>query len=237
MKAFILAFISAVSLSACVTPPPPPTVTPQALPLSTTQQTNLRTLLGLTGSSPFTVVILDADANRSLNAGDIAVMSGGITNGEISRRILNSADINTINTSSHSNTASRMLQLAETKWQQHRPVHYTFTLQRSCFCPPDTRKPIEIRVFNNTIQQATVLPEGTPLPAEYKTRAMTIDELFNVIHKAIDNNAARVDVQYDLQYGYPTTLFIDQDERMADEEVSYNISNFKIASGLKPRQW
>ena len=43
--------------------------------------------------------------------------------------------------------ADRQLKAAEAKWKKKRPEHYSYTLQRSCFCAPDYRKPIEIRVF------------------------------------------------------------------------------------------
>lgn len=243
MKTIIPALLVTVSLSACAAPPaghggnpiPPPL---QTLPLTATQDANLRTLLGLLPSSPFTVAVLDRDASYTLTAGDIAVTRGGITNGEISRRPLNRADVDTINgtASNPLAEAARQLQAAEAKWKQKRPQHYAYTLQRSCFCAPDYRKPIEIRVFKGKVQQASLLPENMPLPAERKAEALTIDGLFRMIHEAINNKAASVTVEYDSAYGYPTSISIDRDQMMADEEIYLSASNFKIASGLKPKQ-
>jgi hypothetical protein len=131
---------------------------------------------------------------------------------------------------------AQLLKAAEAKWQQKRPQHYAYTLQRSCFCTEEYRKPISIRVFNGKVQQATLLPEGKPLPAERKGDALTVEGLFAIIRTAITNKAASIEVKYDPQYGFPTTIAIDQDRRMADEEINITASNFAIASGLKPKQ-
>lgn len=237
MKMLIATMLATLSLSACAATPP--AGTPSGLTLSESQQTNLRTLLNLTPSSPFTVSVLDQNGNQQLNAGDIAVVYGGIANAEVSRRILSRQDIRAINANAHGGTlgeATRKLHAAERKWKHNRPEHYAYTLQRSCFCLPDARKPVEIRVFRNQVKQATVLPEGTPLPANLRDNAMTIDQLFDKIQDAISRNAASVEVSYDAQYGFPTNISIDYDRMMADEELYLSASNFKVASGLKPVQ-
>ncbi|MEB4592501.1 DUF6174 domain-containing protein [Candidatus Thiothrix sp. Deng01] len=236
MKRLLTTVLLAASLSACALPPTPGT-TP-TLTLQDTQLTALRTLMGLMPSSPFTVKVLDQDRSNTLSIGDIAILSGGITAGEISRRTLSASDIQTINANLKPDYGSLAQQLlaVETQWRQKRPSHYAYTLQRSCFCTPEARKPLEIRVFRNTVQQATILPDGKPLPKARKAEALTIDELFEVVRRAINNQAASIDVTYDPLYGFPTTIFIDQDKMIADEEINYAASNFKIASGLKPKQ-
>ena len=94
MKTVITTLLTALTLSACVATPPAP---PQNLRLNASQQTNLRTLLNLTPSSPFSVAVQDKDANQQLSAGDIAILYGGIANAETSRRTLSPADVATIN--------------------------------------------------------------------------------------------------------------------------------------------
>lgn len=132
--------------------------------------------------------------------------------------------------------AARQLNAAQAKWQKKRPQHYAYTLQRSCFCIEEYRKPIEIRVFGNKVQQATLQPEGTPLSAERKSEAMTVEDLFRMIREAIANKSASVTVKYDAIYGFPTSISIDRSLMIADEEIYLSASNFKIASGLKPKQ-
>lgn len=124
---------------------------------------------------------------------------------------------------------AKQLQAAEEKWQQNRPRHYIYTLQRTCFCPREYNNPIEIRVLNGVVQKAMLPREGSPLPSVRMDEALTINNLFDIIHKAVDKKAASIDVKYDWRYGYPSSIAIDWDKMMADEETYFT------ARGLRPR--
>ncbi len=240
MKKIALLTLFTAGLTACVSAGPINVGgNLRALQLNATQQANLRTLMGLTASSPFTIQVLDKDSNSALNAGDLAVMKGGVANREISRRVLTAADVSKINANPNANTGDdfmRRLNAAQAKWRQLRPVHYTYTLQRSCFCTPDVTKPLDIRVYEGVVQQVTIVPDNKPLPKSRRDEAKTIDQLFRLIREAVEQNAASIRVEYDNVYGFPTSISIDRDVRIADEEVYYTASNLRPASGLKPRQ-
>ncbi|HMT94988.1 DUF6174 domain-containing protein [uncultured Thiothrix sp.] len=128
------------------------------------------------------------------------------------------------------------LDAAEALWMQKRPEHYAYQLQPSCFCPPEYTQPIAIRVFKGVVQQADLVTSNQPLPAERKADAKTIDDLFKLIRNAINRPAASVQVTYDPNYGFPSSISIDLDQMMADEEIYYTAKDFKVASGLKPTQ-
>lgn len=128
------------------------------------------------------------------------------------------------------------LEAAEALWKQKRPAHYAYQLQPSCFCPPEYTQPIAIRVFQGKIQQADLVTASKPLPPERKGDAKTIEELFKLIREAINRPAASVKITYDPQYGFPSTISIDLDQMIADEELYYTVTAFKVASGLKPAQ-
>ena len=55
----------------------------------------------------------------------------------------------------------------------------------------------------------------------------SIKDLFQEVERALYQNLAVLDTTYDSFYGFPTTLYIDRDERIADEEMRYSISDFK----------
>ncbi|SKA94952.1 hypothetical protein SAMN02745130_03704 [Thiothrix eikelboomii] len=133
-------------------------------------------------------------------------------------------------------SALAALDAAEAVWRQKRPAHYAYQLQTSCFCPPEYTQPIAIRVFQGKIQQADLVTSRKPLPPERKGDAKTIEELFKLIRDAINRPAASVKITYDQQYGFPSTISIDLDQMMADEEMYYTVQAFKVASGLKPAQ-
>ena len=71
---------------------------------------------------------------------------------------------------------------------------------------------------------SSVAPNVGTIPAP--ERFVPIEGLFALIQNAITQNAARIEVSYDETYGYPAELFIDYDERMADEEDRFTISSF-----------
>jgi hypothetical protein len=83
-------------------------------------------------------------------------------------------------------------------------------------------------VLNGVVQKAMLLQEQEALPSVRMDEALTINNLFDTIHKAVDNKAAKIDVKYDWKYGYPTSIAIDWDKMMADEETYFT------ATGLRP---
>ena len=63
-----------------------------------------------------------------------------------------------------------------------------------------------------------------PLPERF----VPVEELFALLQDAVTRSAARIEVSYDERYGYPTELFIDYDEGMADEETRFVIRGFTL---------
>jgi len=51
-----------------------------------------------------------------------------------------------------------------------------------------------------------------------KDRYHTIEELFALLARAVAAGAAQIDVEFDTILGYPTSLYIDQDRRIGDDE-------------------
>jgi hypothetical protein len=125
---------------------------------------------------------------------------------------------------------------AEALWKQKQPMHYSYQLQPSCFCPPEYTQPIAIRVFKGKVQQADLVNSKRPLPADRKEDAKTIEDLFKIIREALERPAASTTITYDPSYGFPSSISIDVDQMIADEEMYYTVKNFKVASGLKPAQ-
>jgi hypothetical protein len=126
----------------------------------------------------------------------------------------------------HAATKQQWL-IAKNKWQQQANKHYIYTLQRSCFCPPESRKPMRVRVKEGTIVQVMLVPENITKPVTYQG-ARSVASLFALIESAITTNAASIKVTYDAQYGYPTNITIDKDARMADEEIYYKASGMRL---------
>ena len=62
--------------------------------------------------------------------------------------------------------------------------------------------------------------DGRPVPFSISDSFPSVEQLFDAIQDGIDRNADFIDVEYDFTYGYPTSVYIDYDRRVADEELS-----------------
>ena len=111
------------------------------------------------------------------------------------------------------------------QWQSSQPQDYSFTLGRSGFIGGDARKPVDITVSGNTVIDAKFADGSAGTVPDFNQ--LSIDDLFKTIGNALDNNAAEVRVSYNAETGIPESIFIDQDRRLADEELFLEISNFK----------
>ena len=117
------------------------------------------------------------------------------------------------------------LDAAKARWQAAGLDAYAMTLRRSCFCPvPDYTGPFEVRVRNGAVEQVRL--NGAAVDAE---RGMTVDALFALVEDAYERGAVEVAVEFDERLGYPTSVGIDYDLRLADEEIGYTVSDLRSA--------
>ena len=113
------------------------------------------------------------------------------------------------------------------RWQQANISHYRYTFQRSCFCPRSYTTPVVIEVKNNTIINAHLKSNHQPLDDKLKNNKQTINYFFAKIQDAIKQKAHTISVKYNEQYGYPESIYIDYDQRMADEELHLSAKNLQ----------
>ena len=199
-------------------------INPPALQLSKAQDAALRKHFNIPNN--FQHQVLDSDRNGKLSAGDVLVLSGGITGGEISRQTLSDADVKAINSSTNNN-ARAQFEANIKKWQKANIKDYSFTFQRSCFCIRDVTRPVNLDIRNGKVNSASFSDTGKPLTDAASINKVTIDDMFKAIKNGLDNNAETVRVTYDPTYGYPTSIFIDQSRQIADEETSFTIKDFQ----------
>ena len=114
---------------------------------------------------------------------------------------------------------------AQERWEHSGVADYAYTGAWVCFCPEVYLADTQVTVSGGSVTAVGPADPGIgTIPAP--ERFVPIDDLFTLIQDAITNDAARIEVSYNETYGYPTSLFIDHDERMADEETSFAISSF-----------
>lgn len=107
---------------------------------------------------------------------------------------------------------------------------YTMKFSRDCFCLPDWRGPYQV-VVNSTGGIANAIYmygsdqyAGKPVKVP-AGKVLTVKDIFNEIKRALNQKVDNLEVTYDENWGYPTEVFIDWDELMADEEDRYKIEN------------
>jgi hypothetical protein len=107
------------------------------------------------------------------------------------------------------------------------PDDYAFTLDVSCFCA-GAGTPIRVTVVDGEVTEAVYAANGRGVKKGDEAdgrMAVTIDE---VIDAANDTEAASVEVTWPEGQDYPSSVNVDQDERMADEEIGYGVSDVVV---------
>ena len=116
--------------------------------------------------------------------------------------------------------AAAQAELTEARrlWRSQGLTGYTYVLSRGCFCTPEYREPATVTVRGGRVVSAVSVATGEARDIAWFE---PIDGLFDSIQEAIDDGAAQVQAEYDPARGYPILVYIDIDQRLADEEISY----------------
>lgn len=106
------------------------------------------------------------------------------------------------------------------RWEDAAVEHQQYTLQQTvmCFCP-NAGDAHEVRVTGDSITAVTNLASGDSLPPEQWQLFRTVDELFDMVQRGIDE-ADSFDVTYHPIHGYPATISIDYLANAVDDEIA-----------------
>jgi uncharacterized protein DUF6174 len=118
------------------------------------------------------------------------------------------------------------LAAARKQWVSHLPASYSFTWQQGCECIGDMTRPMRISVTAGQLTNAVFVDDQAAVGEQVRRYLLTIDGVFDKIQDAIDQDAAEVTIEYDPALGYPRSVFVDYSTKVADEELSLQISDF-----------
>ena len=110
-----------------------------------------------------------------------------------------------------------------TKWEEFDISDYYFTQSISCYCTEEYLVPKEVRVVNGTI----VSINGEEYDPEVHYDFRTINDFFDFIEGKANSNPSSFEVNYDKQHGFPTLIVLDPVGQIADDEITYRLSDFK----------
>jgi hypothetical protein len=108
------------------------------------------------------------------------------------------------------------------KWKSFGFSDYDYTLEIICFCPIEYTKPKRISVRNNKVVSISNNTEDVFTDTSF----MTIDGFFEFIEDQRKQNPVVEKIEYDPEYGFPTYIYFDISEMIADEEIGYILTNF-----------
>jgi hypothetical protein len=111
----------------------------------------------------------------------------------------------------------KALDAAKAKWKTYGARSYQMVVRRSCFCPEQYTRPRKVVVRGGKIVKAA---------AEVRDFA-TVPRLFRIVQSAITRKVASLSVSYDAKRGFPTSIFVDTSQQIADEEQGYGVTSFK----------
>ena len=114
------------------------------------------------------------------------------------------------------------------RWERSGITDYDYTGAWSCFCPQEYLAEVAVTVRGGVVTSVEFAGEEFTVAPPLPERFVPVEELFALLQDAVRRNAARIEVSYDERYGYPTELFIDYDEGMADEETRFVIRGFTL---------
>lgn len=109
------------------------------------------------------------------------------------------------------------------KWSKLEISDYEFTLRVNCFCTLETVGPHKIVVKKNSINTVN----GVPYDPNIHFSVKTIEQLFTYIQKTLAEKPVQKTLAFDAQYFFPTNIYFDMSEMIADEEMGYIVTNFK----------
>lgn len=109
------------------------------------------------------------------------------------------------------------------KWMENRIRDYRYEFQPRCYCIQAKRGPYTIVVRKNEI----VSVNGQPYDPENMGKLFTIDGLFEIIETQRKRKPVLEEIDYDPQYGFPSSLYFDFVADIKDEEYGWYVSKFE----------
>lgn len=127
----------------------------------------------------------------------------------------------------HSESVELSLEQAREHWSAMKLNSYEYEVTRLCFCAPGYTRSMRVRVSDGVVVSAIYTDDQMPVASEVLKSLNTIDGWFDLIAKGYEKPYFSVRVQFHPRQGYPQELFMDRNERVADDEQTVIISAVK----------
>tara|TARA_B100001769_G_C21994571_1_gene534538 strand:- start:45 stop:998 length:954 start_codon:yes stop_codon:yes gene_type:complete len=106
------------------------------------------------------------------------------------------------------------------KWQSFNICNYFIINLIGCNCTEEYSTSKTLKIKNGTL----IYVDDNSYPSEELMNYKSINEMFEFINELYSMKTHILKVSYDEKYGFPTYLYVDYEEMMVDEEISYEFS-------------
>jgi hypothetical protein len=113
-----------------------------------------------------------------------------------------------------------------TLWASKNLSSYTYTLQRSCFCPEEYTKAMRLEVRNGALTSVKYVDSAADVPAQMQPTVFKIEAFFDLIDSTLASGTVE-NLAFDATFGFPTQMNLDPIPMAADDETAYSLSNLK----------
>ena len=107
---------------------------------------------------------------------------------------------------------------------------YTFTVQTICYCSPEFTQDLTVDVDVDGDITSVMDKFEFQVEDEIANTVSTVWDMFFQIQDALDGPASTLSVTYDEELGYPKSLYVDWDEKYADEDQNIEIKSLSKVS-------
>lgn len=115
----------------------------------------------------------------------------------------------------------RRAAVARKRWISQAPSSYSFIMGLECFCV-ETRE-MRVTVVNGVVVSVRPLDTDEELAGPARASFRPIVDLFSVVLDAISRLAYSIRAEYDPALGFPSSVFIDYERNIADEEYGFRV--------------
>ena len=117
-----------------------------------------------------------------------------------------------------------LLLRAGSRWECSGISNYTYRAAWQCFCSQEYVAEVDVSVLNDQVAGTEFVETSFTGEVPDPQRFGTVTDLFMFIEEAPEQGAVSVNVEFHPEFGYPTEVFVDYDDRIADEEQGFVIS-------------
>ena len=125
-------------------------------------------------------------------------------------------------------SANAQLLRAQSRWDRSNVTSYTYKARWQCFCIQEYVAEVEVQVENGQVTATNFVDSSISGDVPDPERFGTVENLFSHVAEAVAGEAARITAEYHPETGYPTEVFIDRDERIADEESGFTVTSLTV---------